>query len=132
MPTLDLTLLDPILAVCRLEPGAAVPDWALRGAFTSITRTAEELSIVCEADAVPGDVRRETGFRALKVAGPLDFSLSGILAALAVPLADAGVSVFALSTFDTDYLLVREAQLETALRALRAAGHRIAPGPAPA
>lgn len=132
MPTLDLTLLDPPLAVCRLSPGATVPDWAAFGAFTSITRTAEEWSIVCEAGAVPADVRRETGFRALKVAGPLDFALTGILASLAVPLAEAGVSVFALSTFDTDYLLVREAQLECALRALRGAGHRIDSGPCPA
>jgi hypothetical protein len=97
----------------------------MNGPFFSVTRTEEETSILCPEQYAPQDVRSEPGWRMLKVAGPLDFSLTGVLASLAVPLAEAGVSIFALSTFDTDYLLVRESQLETALCALTARGHEI-------
>lgn len=90
-----------------------------------MTRTAEELSIVCPDAGVPAEVRAERGFRALKVRGPLDFSLAGVLASLAVPLARAGISVFALSTFDTDYILVRGEQLVGAVNALRDAEHEV-------
>jgi uncharacterized protein len=112
-------------AVSRLDPAAAVPDWATRGRFTSITRTPSELSIVCDADAVPPDVRAERGFHVLAVRGPLDFSLTGVLAALSAPLAAAGISIFAIATYDTDYLLVREADVDRAVRALHDAGHRV-------
>lgn len=118
----DLLLLPQRLAVCRLAPDAAIPSWAA-GPFFSITRTADELSVVCPEDAVPADVRCESGWRAFQVAGPLDFSLTGILAAIAAPLAAAGVSIFAVSTFDTDYVLVKEANLARAIDALREAGH---------
>ena len=91
-----------------------------------MTRTADELSIVCETDYVPSEVEQESGWRALVVEGRLDFALTGILVSLAAPLADAGVSIFALSTFNTDYLLVRADDLPRAVAALRAAGHRVA------
>ena len=114
------------LAICRLAAEAPFPPWALEpGAFLSITRTPEELSLVCPQSSVPAGIRCEGGWRALQVDGPLDFALTGILASLTVPLAEAGLSLFALSTFDTDYLLVREAQLSEALGALRKAGHQI-------
>ena len=93
--------------------------------MASVTRTAAELSIVAPSAAVPPEVRAERDWRALRVAGPLDFALTGILASLAAPLADAGVSIFALSTYDTDYVLVRHPQLDVALAALRAAGHTV-------
>jgi uncharacterized protein len=125
-PTLDLTLLPDALAVCRLPAGAEAPAWLDGEVFASVTRTPEETSVVCRAEVVPPDVRVETGWRALRVAGPLDFALTGVLLSLLEPLAVAGVSVFALSTFDTDVLLVREAALDDALAALGAAGHRIA------
>ena len=125
-PTLDLTLMADTLAVCRLEPGAADPAWLAGETFASVTRTRGETSVVCRAVVVPPGVRAESGWRALGVAGPLDFALTGILLALLQPLAAAGVSVFALSTFDTDYVLVKEAVLEDALAALGAVGHRIA------
>ena len=116
MPTrLRLSVLDERLAVCRLTPDAALPDWlAWDGALTAVCRTAEELSLVCREAEVPAEVRAERGWRAFKVAGPLDFALTGILASLAGPLAEAGISLFAVSTFDTDYLLVREADFERA------------------
>jgi hypothetical protein len=124
---LALEVLPGELAVARLEPGAALPEWARPdgGALHAVVHSAGEVSVVCAAARVPGDVRGESGWRALRVAGPLDLALTGVLAAIAVPLADAGVSIFAVSTFDTDYVLVRADRLDAAVEALRAAGHRV-------
>jgi uncharacterized protein len=119
---IELAVLPGRLAVCRLEADAAPPAWGIGGALWSLTGTAEELSVVCEERRVPEGVRREAGWRALKVAGPLDFALTGVLSAIAAPLAAAGVSIFAVSTFDTDYLLVKDERLADAVAALRAAG----------
>lgn len=91
----------------------------------AVTVTPAEISIVCPEEHTPEGARREDGWRALEVAGPLDFALTGILAALTVPLAEAAVSVFAVSTYDTDYLLVRAGELVEAVRVLEAAGHRV-------
>jgi hypothetical protein len=121
---LRLAALPGEFAVSRLDPGAAVPAWAA-GPFVSVTRTAEELSVVCPRPAVPDIVRCEPGWRCLRVHGPLDLALVGVLASLAGPLADAGVAVFAVSTFDTDYLLVKAADLARATDALRRAGHAV-------
>jgi uncharacterized protein len=120
---LHLRLLETRLAVCRFNPGEGLPEWATRGGFFSITRTAEELSVVCPEVLVPQGVHAEDGWRAFRVAGTMDFSVVGVLAALSVPLARAGVSLFALSTFDTDYLLVKERNLEQAIIALTNEGH---------
>ncbi len=116
-------------AVCRLDPAAPFPAWAGAApgdALWSVTRTAAELSIVCPDARVPDGVRAERGFDAFVVEGPLDFSAVGILASLTRPLAEAGVSLIAISTFDTDYLLVRAADRGRALAAWRGAGHEIA------
>ena len=122
---LDLTVQAWALAVSRLPPDAAVPDWALGGAFHALIRTPEELSIVCSSDAVPADVRAEKGWRCLSVAGPIPFQETGVLLAVAAPLAKAGIAIFAISTFDTDYVLVPGNRLADAVRALEAAGHRV-------
>jgi hypothetical protein len=124
-PELTLSLLPETLGVCRLARDAEVPAWAWTGEPASVTRTRDELSIVCRADAVPRDVRAEGGWRCLKVDGPLDFALTGILAALTAPLAAAGISLFAVSTYDTDYLLVKAESLDRATEVLRGAGHRV-------
>ena len=121
----DLHLLSGRFAVCRLPADAEVPAWASGGPFSSVTRTSDELSVVCAEGLAPEGVRCENGWRAFQVAGPLEFSLTGILAAIAAPLADASVSIFAISTFDTDYVLVKEENLAKAAEALRAAGHRV-------
>jgi hypothetical protein len=118
IPRYTLLLLPGTYAVCRLAADEPIPAWAT-GALISVTRTGEELSVVCGAEAVPAGVRCETGWRCLRVAGTLDFSLVGVLATLLVPLAEAGVSVFAISTFDTDYLLVKESNLVRAVEALQ-------------
>ncbi len=108
-------------AVCRLDPGAAVPGWALdAGPLVSITRTEDELSIVAPEEAVPSEVQAERGWDAIRVVGTLDFSMIGVLAGLTGALAQAGVSVFAVSTYDTDILLVREGDTEAAVSALGA------------
>jgi hypothetical protein len=95
------------------------------GTFFSITRTADELSVVCQQSLVPDDIRCERDWRCLRVAGTMAFSMVGVVAALVTALAEAGVSVFVVSTFDTDYLLVKEHDLEKAVAALRAAGHEV-------
>lgn len=123
---MQLRVLPETLAVCRLDAGAPLPEWALRArGLVSITRTAQELSVVCEESCAPVDAKAERGWRAFEVAGPLDFSLTGILASIATPLAAAGVSLFAVSTFDTDYVLVRAPKLEEASEALATAGFEI-------
>jgi hypothetical protein len=119
-----LQILPANLTVCRLGPRDPIPDWAT-GHFFSITRTADELSIVCDSQAVAEGVRAETDWRALKVEGPLDFALTGILVSIASPLAATGIAIFAVSTFDTDYILVKNDKLERAIGALRAAGHEV-------
>src|SRR4051794_12634751 len=124
-PIQTLLLLPDVYAVSRLGPAEPVPPWAFTGDLISVTRSRDELSIVCREGAVPTGVRCERGWRCLRVAGVLAFSLVGVLASLTAPLAAAGVSVFALSTFDTDYLLVREPDLARTLEALKAAGHVI-------
>jgi hypothetical protein len=121
---LSISILPPLLAVCRLPPDAALPPW-VRGPFHSVTRTSDELSIVCEDEAVPPDVRAERGWRALKVNGPIPFELTGVAAALVAPLAEARISVFLLATFDTDYLLLKDDVFERAVTILRGAGHEI-------
>jgi uncharacterized protein len=108
---MDLTVLPEPLAICRLRPTDRIPSWALEEheSLVSITRTPEELSIVCPEEAVPPDVETvEDGWRALKVPGPLPFELTGVLASIAGPLAAAGLTLFAVSTYDTDYILVKE------------------------
>jgi predicted N-acetyltransferase YhbS len=122
---LPLLLLDDTFATCRLDGSAPIPPWATAGHFSSITRTADELSVVCGQDAVPVGVTCERGWRCLRVAGALPFSVVGVLASLTAPLAEAGVSLFAVSTFDTDYLLVKAEDLERAIDVLRRRGHTI-------
>jgi hypothetical protein len=112
-------------SLVRLAADAPLPSWATHGEFFAVTRTSDELSVVCVASQVPTDVAAETGWRALKVQGPFALTEIGVLAALAAPLAKAKVSLFAISTFDTDYLLVGGKQLDAAIAALRDAGHGI-------
>jgi hypothetical protein len=117
-------VLDGRLSVCRLHASERIPSWALElhEGFVSITRTPEELSIVCPEEAVPPDTTVEDGFRAMVLPGPIPFTETGVLASLAVPLAAAGISIFAVSTYDTDYVLVQERELERALSVLKDGG----------
>ena|SRR5689334_9854341 len=106
------------LAICKLEAASPIPDWVVTAGFFSVTRTQDELSFVAPQESVPESVQCERGWRALKIEGTLDFSLVGILVSVCAPLAEAGISVFAISTFDTDYVLVKQTQFEYALNVL--------------
>ena len=105
---LTLSLLQDTFSICRLHQDAPIPDWALGGSLYSITRTREELSVVCSHTQVPTGVRCDKGWRCLTVEGTLDLSLTGILTSLTTPLAHAEISVFVLSTYDTDYVMVKD------------------------
>jgi hypothetical protein len=124
-PALTLSVISGSYAICRLDAGDPLPAWATRGPFFSVTRTPAELSVVCEMDAAPFGVPCELGWRVLAVQGPLDFALTGIVARLTAVLAAGSISVFIVSTYDTDYVLVREDDLERAIAALREAGHPV-------
>jgi len=123
--TLQLRVLPLRLAVCRLLPDETIPDWLDGLSFWSVTRTDEELSVVLPDEIVPAGWQAERGWRCLKVQGPLDFGLTGVLASLAYPLAQAAIPIFAVSTYDTDYLLVRDADLSRAIEVLSRYGHTV-------
>jgi hypothetical protein len=121
---MNLSLSKQRFSVCQLPADGPVPAWASgRESLVSITRTSGELSIVCAESLVPGGVKREDGWRAFELEGPMDFALTGVLASVLNPLAAARIGIFALSTFNTDYVLVKEANADAAVQALRAAGH---------
>ena len=112
-------------AVCRLPASEPVPAWAGSAVFSSVTRTADELSVMCPAAQVPPGTQAERDWRLLKVAGPFAFGTVGILASVTGPLARAGISLLAVATFDTDYVLIKTARLDEAQRVLEAAGHTV-------
>ena len=124
--SLSLRVLVSEFAVVRLPPEAGLPWWAANSReLLSHTRSFEETSVVCEARCVPADAQAERGFRALRVEGTIPFQATGVLASLAAPLAAANVTVFVISTFDTDYVLVPGTLLDTAVEVLRGAGHSV-------
>jgi len=112
-------------AVVQLDALAPLPDWLPQAPFWTASRADDELSIVCNAEVVPFDVSHESGWRLLRLRGPFPFDLSGILESVLAPLAAAGIGIFAISTFNTDYLLVKHASLTAAIVALRGAGHEV-------
>ncbi len=125
--SLTLSVLADRFAIVRLAPGDELPGWAFEGPFGSVTATEDEVSIVCAEASIPGGVLHEGGWRCLGVVGQLDFSLAGVIDSLAAPLAAAGVPIFLISTYDSDYLLVKDDRLERATQALAEAGHTVSP-----
>jgi hypothetical protein len=123
--SLTLSVLPETFAVCQLEKNAQIPSWAFSGSFTSITKTANEVSLVCPEASVPALVRCERGWGCFVVEGPIGFSETGVLASIVEPLARARVSVFVVSTFETDFILVRKEMVASATRALIQSGHRV-------
>ncbi|SRR6266496_2296376 len=122
---LKFRLISGSFAVCRLAAADPVPQWATNGIFTSVTRTADELSIVCPAEGVPQEHKPETPWACLKIVGPFDFSQIGILYAFIQPLVEAGISVFAIATYDTDYVLIQKPSADRAIQVLQSAGHEL-------
>ena len=116
--TLTLQIFELELAICRLPPTSPIPAWIGGKDFVSVTRTPAELSIVCYEAQVPEQVKAERNWRMVGIKGPLDFSMTGVLASLVSPLSDAGIAVFAISTYDTDYLLVKADRFERAMEIL--------------
>lgn len=110
-------------AVVRFSSDAATQDWANKGEFTSVTRTPEELSIVCPSENLPPDVHSPHSWQCFKLEGPFPFSLTGVLVSFIEPLSNNGIPIFAISTYDTDYVLIQEEFVGMALDALRQAGH---------
>ena len=117
--------LPDTFAICRLAPDAPIPAVIATSPFISITRTGEELSIVCPANHVPQNAKCESPWTCFKLEGPFPFSLTGVLASFIDPLAQSGIPIFAISTFDTDYVLVKEESAASALKTLLAAGHEL-------
>jgi hypothetical protein len=115
---MELILLPDSLAICRLPQDAPIPQWALAGDLYAVFRSEDELSIVCPDGHPPAETKADSGWRALKVQGPLPLTEIGVIASLSAPLAAAGIAVFVISTFDTDYLLIKEADLSKAVRVL--------------
>lgn len=126
---LTLSVLSYRFAICRQPAGTSLPAWLESTSWYSVTRTEDELSLVVSEEDLPAgtvwDAEIERGWRGLKVHGPLDFNMTGVLANLSGPLADAGISIFAISTYETDYLLVRAGDLDTAIAVLRECGYVI-------
>ena len=120
---LTISTLPDRLAVCRLPPGDPVPEWAFSGWFCSVTRTQDELSVVCAEGIVPERMSCERGWRCLRVQGPIAFSEIGVLSSLVTPLAEVGISIFVISTYDTDYVLVKQDALSSAQDVLVSHGH---------
>ena len=115
---LTMKLLKERFGVCRLIKNELIPEWAKNGDFYSITKTLDELSIVCSQDSIPSGIKCEKDWRILKVEGPLEFSLIGILSSISTILAQKGISIFAISTYDTDYILVKDKDIDIAIDAL--------------
>jgi hypothetical protein len=123
---MELAVEDGLLAICRLPAGTPTPRWAHRARrFVTISRTADELSITADAEVVPPEAQCARGYRAIRIQGPLAFDLVGVLASIAAPLAAADISIFNISTYDTDYMLVKSGDLARAVAALERAGHRV-------
>jgi uncharacterized protein len=122
---LTLALLSDQYVLCRLDPYAGVPAWGARGDFWSITRNNEEVTVLCPIEAVPDHVECERGWRTLQLEGPMSFAQTGILDSVVEPLSHAGIAILVFSAYDTNYVVVKEEQLDKALATLRDAGHTV-------
>jgi hypothetical protein len=126
MPRVRLARLTGSYTISRLDPSAALPGWADGTGFVSISRSTEELSIVCPADRVPGDIRQDAGWTCYRFVGPFAFDETGIVSSVIGPLSDAGIGIFVISTFDGDHMLLKEADRARAEAILVASGHILA------
>ncbi len=122
-----LSLLKGKFAVCRLEKSSPIPDWLKESTFCSISRTYDELSFVCSQESIPECIKCDKDWRCFQVEGPIPFNVTGVIASLTAPLADAKIPVFVFSTYDTDYFMVKDRDLVRARAVLESAGHTISP-----
>ncbi len=124
-PERSLSLMEGTFTICRLDKNASIPSWAYTEEFFSITRTPDELSIVCPQTCVPEGTDCETGWRCLKVESPFEFDLTGAMSSVATPLVEADIGLFVVATQDSDYLMVKEPDLERTVLVLSRAGHQV-------
>jgi hypothetical protein len=122
-----LSLLKGKFAVCRLEKSSPIPDWLKESTFCSISRTYGELSFVCSQESIPECIKCDKDWRCFQVEGPIPFNVTGVIASLTAPLAEAKIPVFVFSTYDTDYFMVKDRELAHARAVLESAGHTISP-----
>lgn len=127
-PLLTFRRLPALYAICQSPATDPIPTWASQGEFNSVTRTPAELSIVCPESNIPAGIKADRGWICLQIQGPFLFSETGILGSFIVPLSANGIPIFAISTYDTDYVLIQQPFLEKTLEALRHAGHELLPG----
>lgn len=120
-----MSLFEEEYAVCRLDKSAPIPEWATREEFFSVARTPDELSIVCEHRAVPSDIDHEGGWRCFKIESPFEFDLTGMISSVAAPLADEQIDLFVVATQDSDYILVRQADLGRGISLLESCGYQV-------
>ena len=119
---MKLAILEGNYAVCRLSSNSSIPPWSNSGNFWSVSKTANELSIVCSEESVPSEIKAEKNWGIIEVEGPINFQTTGVLFSLAEPLKNAKISIFAISTFDTDYIMVKKDKIVLAKEVLVQAG----------
>jgi hypothetical protein len=122
MNQLPFIVVDGVFSLCRLAPGDAIPSWALSSNFYTISKTSDELSVVCESLYVPAEVKQDGNWRLLKIASVLNLSLTGITAKFSTALANADINLCVIATYETDYILVKQEKLQPAITALQHAG----------
>ena len=124
---LKLSLLEDFFGICVFESNASISEWAGTASFCSITRTEKKLTVVCPQNIIPADIEHERDWRCFRIDGSFDLNQIGVISSLAAPLAQAGISIFVVSSYDTDYILVKEEKVEQAIAVLSGDGHSIAP-----
>ena len=122
---LQLSLLKDKYGICTLPNTAPIPDWALTQSLASITRTEKELTIVCRLEILPSQYQSGLKWRCFKIDGSFDLNQIGVISSISSPLADAGISIYVISTYDTDYFLIQEQNLEKTISTLSDIGHNI-------
>lgn len=122
---LTLSILDESFGIASLPRDSPIPEWVTNSDFYSLAKTYDELSIICPEKSIPQGIKYNKGWKCFKVHGPLEFSLTGILASLAMPLATANISIFVFSSYDTDHIMVKEYDLDAAVDVLKKAGHEV-------
>jgi len=123
---LKLSLLDGMYAICAFESDTPIPDWAVTASLCSITRTKKELTVVCPQNIIPAGIKHDHGWRCFRIDGSFDLNQIGVISSLAAPLAQAGISIFVVSSYDTDYIMVNEEKVEQAIAVISGDGHSIA------
>ncbi|MGE5108708.1 MAG: ACT domain-containing protein [Sphingobacteriales bacterium] len=122
MSQLRFVVLPGTYSLCRLSPIEKIPGWIFNSSFYTVSKTPDELSVVCETEFVPADIKKNTGWKMLRIDAVLDLSLTGITAKFSAPLAEAGVNLCVIATYDTDYVMIQEEKLAIARTALNNAG----------